>query len=133
MLYRAFDRATVLEAIKWIQKQGGRNLGSLDRTIISASPLEAKLLLKLLEVNSKLLSPHYKPARDSSEKEFKVSILLPIGPLGFAELGRLSNDPGCAVCGKERKSRCSQCQSASYCSVGAFRYVSSSPNHRVSD
>ncbi|PIL28923.1 hypothetical protein GSI_08970 [Ganoderma sinense ZZ0214-1] len=120
VLYRAFNRATVLEAIKWIQNQGalhGVNKPGLNRTIISASPLEAKLILKLLEVNSKLLSPHYNPPRDSFEEEFKVSILLPIGPLGFSDLGRLSNDPGCAVCGKERKSRCSQCQSVSYCSV----------------
>ncbi len=123
VLYRAFNRATVFEALKWIRTQADRDgtKGRMNRTTICASPLEAKLIMKLLDVNAKLLSPHYRPPRDSFEEGFQVSILLPIGPLGFAELGRLSNDPGCAVCGKERKSRCSQCQSVSYCSVGMYQ------------
>ena len=124
----------MLEAVQWIQTQSalrGSDKGMREpRSTIVASPLEAKLILKLLEVNSKLLSPHYQPPRDKSEEEFKLSILLPIGPLGFYELGRLSNDPGCAVCGKERKSRCSQCQSVSYCSVGTFGFSSHGPSHR---
>ncbi|KAI1792753.1 hypothetical protein LXA43DRAFT_314162 [Ganoderma leucocontextum] len=130
VVYRAFTRTTVFEAINWIRNQVGHAGGKkgLNRTTICASPLEAKLILKLLDMNAKLLSPHYQYLRDTFEEQFQVSVLLPIGPLGFHELGKLSNDPGCAVCGKERKSRCSQCQSVSYCSVACQK--ADWPTHR---
>ncbi|KAI1792760.1 hypothetical protein LXA43DRAFT_314595 [Ganoderma leucocontextum] len=117
VVYRAFNPITQLDAVS---RQTAVFRSLLDcgqpRVCIRASPLELKLVLKLLAVNAKLLSPHYQPPARLFEQQL-VSVLLPIAPLGFREIDRLGNDPGCVVCGNERKARCSQCQSVSYCSV----------------
>ena len=86
---------------------------------ISATELEQKLLLLILEMNSKRLPPSLTVKRLNSEKDFKLSFLLPIGPLSYHDVGKLNLNTGCAVCGRDIVSRCSQCQSISYCGTGA--------------
>lgn len=86
---------------------------------IKASPLELKLLLKLLDINKQFLSPEYHPEKERFEERFQTSVIFPIAPLGFEALASLNSDPGCAVCGKKQVKRCSGCQSVSYCSGGA--------------
>jgi len=82
---------------------------------IKATEQEQTLLLKLLTLNAKHLSPSYKPKRDRSESSFKLSFLLPLGPLTQLDIGKLNSDFGCIVCGNKTVSRCSQCLSVSYC------------------
>ena len=97
-------------------RMGREELGMSE---IKASPLELKLLLKLLDINKKFLSPEYHPEKERFEERFQTSVIFPIAPLGFEALASLNSDPGCAVCGKKQVKRCSGCQSVSYCSGGA--------------
>ena len=72
---------------------------------IKASPLELKLLLKLLDINKQFLSPEYHPEKERFEERFQTSVIFPIAPLGFEALASLNSDPGCAVCGKKQVKR----------------------------
>ena len=85
----------------------------------TATLLEQKLLLKTLEGNKKRLAPEYRPRLLQYEDDFEISFLLPIGPLSYHDVGKLNLNTGCAVCGRDIVSRCSQCQSISYCGTGA--------------
>jgi hypothetical protein len=87
---------------------------------VSTSELERDMLLKLLYSNSKRLSADYKPERLEYEDTFQSSFILPLGPISMHDLGKLTNNTGCAVCGDVRKAlmRCADCQSISYCSRG---------------
>ncbi|KAI0767665.1 hypothetical protein C8Q74DRAFT_1204403 [Fomes fomentarius] len=121
LLYRIYTRADGLEGIKWCQYQYNKvdqRPGDNDIRTIMTTPLEFKLLQELLAMNAKLLPLEYKPRKDLYEEKFRVSVLLPVGPLTFEALGSLNNDTGCVICGKERTSRCSQCQCVSYCGAG---------------
>ncbi|KAH9931586.1 uncharacterized protein B0H18DRAFT_1116365 [Fomitopsis serialis] len=96
--------------------------------IINATPLGQTLLLKLLSINKKLLPPTYAPQRESTEQKFHVSFLLPFGPLGYEDIGKLNKDTGCVLCGRKTASRCRQCQSVSYC--GADCQKADWPDHK---
>ena len=87
---------------------------------LSTTPLERSMLSKLLLLNSKRLSADYQPKRRKNEEPFRLSFLIPLGPISMKDLGKLTNNSGCAVCGDTRKSlrRCGDCQSISYCSQG---------------
>jgi hypothetical protein len=85
---------------------------------IKATALEQTFLETILDQNSRFLSPAFKPERRLSETPFKLSFLLPLTPLSFDDIAKFNNDPGCRVCGKKTVSRCSSCQSVSYCSAG---------------
>ncbi|TFK85917.1 hypothetical protein K466DRAFT_525107 [Polyporus arcularius HHB13444] len=122
LTYRAINRETGAEGAEWTSFQWARDSAEkrLPQEVvgvseIKASVLELKLILKLLAMNAPLLPPDYKPPKDPLEERFKLSVLMPLAPLGFDVLGRLNSDVGCALCGKEQTSRCSQCQSVSYC------------------
>ncbi|KAG6891133.1 hypothetical protein C0992_010428 [Termitomyces sp. T32_za158] len=88
---------------------------------VSTTQLERKYLLKLFAMNSKRLSTNYKPRRQKDEAEHRLTFVLPLGPLSMRDLGKLNNTPGCELCGKKMKSRCTQCLSVSYCGKGACR------------
>ncbi|KAI1792756.1 hypothetical protein LXA43DRAFT_1093398 [Ganoderma leucocontextum] len=119
VVYRAFNRIADPDAVhRQVAIYKGYRGGNRTVASINASLLELKLMLKLLDMNTALISPHYQPPQTELEAPFYVSILLPIGPLGFREIDRLGNDPGCVVCGNEPKARCWQCQTVSYCSTG---------------
>ncbi|KAI0354489.1 hypothetical protein OH77DRAFT_505313 [Trametes cingulata] len=128
LLYRAFSRSDAPEGARWYHHQAYANprarapgrstpAGSVGITI-KATPLEQKVLLKLLGANARLLPPDFRAEahRQAHEARFRASVLLPVGPLGFDAVGRLNNIAGCAICGKRGGMRCAQCQSAAYCS-----------------
>jgi hypothetical protein len=48
------------------------------------------------------------------------SFVLPLCPIGMHDLGSLTKDSGCEVCGKKNISRCAQCLAVSYCSECEF-------------
>lgn len=85
---------------------------------VNATPLEQRLLLKLLKLNASMVHSGYQVERRAGEQSFKVSVLLPIGPLEYTALSKLNANQGCAVCGKRAASRCAGCQSISYCGQG---------------
>jgi len=87
---------------------------------LSTTPLERSMLSRLLILNSKRISTDYEPHRRTNEDSFCLSFLLPLGPISMQDLGKLTNNSGCAVCGDTRKSlrRCGSCQSIFYCSKG---------------
>lgn len=87
---------------------------------ITATELEQKLMLMILDMNAKRLPPNTVVDRMKSEQDFKLSFLLPMGPLSSQDLGKLNANTGCVVCGGDTKSRCSQCQFVSYCGKGMF-------------
>jgi hypothetical protein len=89
---------------------------------VTATELEQKLLLMILDMNAKRLPPNLnnEVERMKSETEFKLSFLLPMGPLGYDDLSKLNINTGCAVCGDDTVSRCAQCQSVSYCGKREF-------------
>ena len=123
LLYRFVIRANVMEGLQWLKQMQQMHGNSGYLMNIKSTPLEQKLLLKLLAINGKLLSQTYQPTKASTEQNFKVSFLLPLGPLSYADVGKLNNDPGCVLCGKKTTSRCSQCQSAAYCGSGARPHI----------
>lgn len=108
-----------MEGLQWLKQMRDKHNKNGYLVNIKATPLEQKLLLRLLAINGKLLSQTYKPKKESTEQSFKASFLLPLGPLSYDDISKLNSDPGCVLCGKKTTSRCSQCQSVAYCGSGA--------------
>ncbi|TFK19415.1 hypothetical protein FA15DRAFT_674468 [Coprinopsis marcescibilis] len=86
---------------------------------VRTTELERKVMLKLLHSNAKKLDPDFKPpgmAAKYTKKQWKLSFVLPLGPITMAELGKLTDLSGCEVCGSTKgTSRCSSCLSVLYC------------------
>ena len=119
VIYIPVDRTELTPVMLWLQEHRFRPGGSIFIPVtVRATPLEQALLLTLLDQNAKHLAASYKPDLLWSEKAFKLSFILPLGPLTFEDIGKLNSDPGCKVCGNKSTSRCSGCQSESYCSAG---------------
>jgi hypothetical protein len=55
-------------------------------TTIKATALEQTFLQTLLEHNSRFLSSEYQAQRRVSEAAFRLSFLLPLGPLSFEDI-----------------------------------------------
>lgn len=88
------------------------------------SELGRRTFLRLLNMNSKKVIPQYEPGdgdnkKYTNKKKWKLSFILPLGPVPMEEVGKLTTDPGCDVCGSTKNaSRCTQCLTAVYCSPG---------------
>ncbi|KAJ7060580.1 hypothetical protein C8F01DRAFT_1143173 [Mycena amicta] len=82
---------------------------------ITATLKEQELLLRILKQNSKRLAKSYKPKRAAYESPFKLSFLLPIGPLSARDLAKHNTNTGCILCGEPAKARCSHCVVMRYC------------------
>ncbi|KAI9056703.1 hypothetical protein FKP32DRAFT_1598891 [Trametes sanguinea] len=123
ILYWPFGPEGAREALLWgrIQvRNNPKSVGEVGADIMSKQ-IDQKLLLKLLDMNTKLLPPGYKPKRRRGEEKYRVSVLLPVGPLSGDAIGKLNSKTGCAICGKPASQRCGQCQSASYCGADCQR------------
>ncbi|KAH9925054.1 uncharacterized protein BXZ73DRAFT_50322 [Epithele typhae] len=117
VLFRAFTRENAMEGMAWAQAQariGADGVRSLHQ--IYATPIEQKLFLRLLAANASCLPAGFDVDRQAIEESYKLSVILPLGPLDFTSIGKLNNDAGCYICGAPKASRCGQCQSVSYCS-----------------
>ncbi|KZT04913.1 uncharacterized protein LAESUDRAFT_656844 [Laetiporus sulphureus 93-53] len=113
VLYRQFARDNNSElGARWVQAQMRSN-GSTPS--IKASLLEQKVLLKLLSMNAKHVSPGFVPHRQLLEQDYTISFFLPVGPLSNKDIAKLNEETGCVLCGKDHASRCKQCQSVFYC------------------
>lgn len=113
----------VMDGLQWLRRMQDKHSNARYLMNIKSTPLEQKLLLRLLAINGKLLSKTYNPQKESTEQNFKVSFLLPIGPLSYDDISKLNSDPGCVLCGKKTTSRCSQCQSVAYCGSGTYLHL----------
>ena len=122
VLYHPFTRESVHEGIEWVREQRDTR-GTLSQ--IHATPIEQKILLKLLKNNASLVPPDLAVDRTPTEVNYRLSVLLPIGPLEFEDIASLNKIVGCSVCGKKEASKCSQCLTVTYCSKGMFRPPSS--------
>lgn len=91
--------------------------------VINATIAEQRLLLRLLEGNSKRLRPGaLAPLTRASEQPFSASFLLPVGPLASSAKDSMALDAprGCGVCGIPSSSYCSGCRAIFYCSPGMW-------------
>ena len=122
VLYRAVDQETQRSTENWVLEQLKTDLPNTTPTLsnMSSSSLEQKMILKVLKQNASLVPTDYEVARLPLEEHFKVSVLIPVGPLEYEALSKLNNNMGCSVCGKSGGYRCKGCQSVSYCSAGAY-------------
>ncbi|KAI0752552.1 hypothetical protein C8Q80DRAFT_460968 [Daedaleopsis nitida] len=123
VLYRPFDRSNGAACADWICRQSHANAPAVGFGFfgINATPLEQKVVHKLLKANAHLLPSDFAVQRHPDEEHFKLSVLLPVGPLDFDALAKLNEKQGCVLCGKKTTSRCSQCQSVSYCGIECQR------------
>ncbi|KAK7052837.1 hypothetical protein VNI00_004156 [Paramarasmius palmivorus] len=62
---------------------------------------EQNLLLAILASNSQRFDGSVSAPRRESEQPFVTSFLLPMGPIGQQDIGKLTNYSGCYVCGKQ--------------------------------
>jgi hypothetical protein len=62
-------------------------------TTIKATALEQTFLETLLEHNSRFLSSGCQAQKRASEAVFRLSFLLPLGPLSFEDIAKLNSDP----------------------------------------
>ncbi|KAF5343158.1 hypothetical protein D9757_014203 [Collybiopsis confluens] len=115
LLYgRGARNAPPQETLAWVQE----NLSTARSTgmpQIVSTPEEQKLLLAILNMNARRLSPDYAPKRKRTESNFTLSFLLPMGPLGQTDIGKLTQHTGCVACGTKSSSKCAQCLSVEYC------------------
>ncbi|VDB84564.1 unnamed protein product [Peniophora sp. CBMAI 1063] len=93
--------------------------GNLTRGValaqIVCSVEEQAILRRLLYRNHSKLSADYAPELRPEEKDFKPSFLLPLTTLSQAQIGKLTHDLGCTVCGNPTTTKCSGCLSERYC------------------
>ncbi|KAF9038698.1 hypothetical protein BJ165DRAFT_1531754 [Panaeolus papilionaceus] len=81
------------------------------------SELERKVLLALWDHNSQRLTVDHRKKAARKPGNFKASFVLPLGSIGMRELGSLSKNTGCVVCGQPHaRARCDKCLSVVYCS-----------------
>lgn len=90
--------------------------------IFEAGLSQQHLLLRLLKLNAKRVPPSLRHPRAPADKSFKVSFILPVGPLSPDCLNDLSNEAPnfCALCSLPAKALCGSCRAVRYCTRGAF-------------
>ncbi|KAG2012042.1 hypothetical protein CC2G_012090 [Coprinopsis cinerea AmutBmut pab1-1] len=87
---------------------------------VRTTPLERKVVLKLLNMNAKRLDTEVYKVPEGfakyTKKQWKVSFILPLAPLPMVDIGKFTDLSGCEVCGSTKgASRCSGCLSVLYC------------------
>ncbi|KAG7091272.1 hypothetical protein E1B28_010322 [Marasmius oreades] len=102
----------ILQAADWFADLVAKGGQSIQIT----APVEVqKLFLAFLHLNSKRISPSYRPTRRAYESHFVPSFIIPIGPISSMEIGSLTKSAGCVLCGKKTFKKCSGCLAADYC------------------
>lgn len=115
LLYQRGTRTTPISAVVfWMQE----HIASRKLVKIPASQEEHMLLYNTLQMNAERISEDYKPKRRATEKDFKLSFLLPSGPLSQKDVGSLTNNTGCLVCGEAKAKNCTSCRAVQYCGPG---------------
>lgn len=101
-------------------------IGSDPVPMTKASIQEQHLFLRLLDRNAERVPPTLQRERKLTEKNFKLSFLLPVTPLSETDRDLTLDAPdACAVCGVSTTSNCSGCRAIRYCSPGGscFLYI----------
>lgn len=98
-----------------------------DPIVVNMSDLEHHAMLKLFHNNARRLHSKYQEKNEEDKSILKASFVLPLCPIGMLDLGKLTKDAGCEVCGEKNFSRCGQCLAVSYCSSGKFQIHSPPP------
>lgn len=80
-------------------------------------PHTYSLFLKVLELNATRTDTSN---QESLESGWKSSYILPLGPISMIDIGSLSKNSGCVVCGKKATNVCAGCKYVSYCGKGGF-------------
>ncbi|VDB84575.1 unnamed protein product [Peniophora sp. CBMAI 1063] len=83
---------------------------------IRSNTQEQALLRRLLYINSTRVSSNYGPQLRDYEQQWKKTFLIPLGPLSQVQIGKLTNDLGCASCSNPATQQCTACLSVRYCS-----------------
>lgn len=109
------DPHGINSTIAWVS-QLTRATGGLP--VIHSTIQEQALFRKLLAENERRVSSSFKPTKTKYETTFKASFVVPISPLNQIDIGKLTYNTGCIVCGSKTTSRCAQCQTVSYCGTG---------------
>ncbi|KAF9445845.1 hypothetical protein P691DRAFT_777271 [Macrolepiota fuliginosa MF-IS2] len=79
---------------------------------------EQRFLEFYLALNATRLSDTFKLPEELVEERYKFGFILPTGELQPADVARLNEMKGCALCGEPGSSRCNGCKSIQYCSEG---------------
>jgi hypothetical protein len=88
--------------------------------IMEAGLSQQHLLLRLLKLNEKRVPPSLRRPRALADESFKLSFILPVGPLSPDCLNDLSNEAPnfCALCSLPAKALCGSCRAVRYCTRG---------------
>lgn len=100
--------------LRWVKRHAN---GPKSIRIIRSSVHEQKLLLRLLDSNSKRIPESYRPSRSLEEREFTASFILPTGTIEPVEVGRFTRN-ACAVCTTPATASCGACHNVYYCGPG---------------
>lgn len=87
---------------------------------------ERSTMLRLFRLNSKMLSSEGYTLGEEETREFgfRASFVLPLGPLSMLDQRKLTNNPGCEVCGNVNINRCNQCLSICLLQYMIYKAVS---------
>ncbi|KAJ3778996.1 hypothetical protein FB446DRAFT_657227, partial [Lentinula raphanica] len=107
------------DTVKWVQEvmMTQEPLGGRFR----ATPEEQKLLLAVLNVNARRISPDYfvqvKRHSSGTEAPLALSFLLPIGPINQRDMGNLTHHNSCVVVDRRQEANglWSRCLARKYC------------------
>lgn len=116
LIYGIEDEPSMTKVLAFNDAQ--RKAGAKGFARIHSTVEEQALFRRLLQLNSTRLSGEFAPKLKTYERGFKTSFLVPVAPLSQVQIGKLTKDPGCHICGKPSASRCAACHSVSYCGAG---------------
>ncbi|VDB84561.1 unnamed protein product [Peniophora sp. CBMAI 1063] len=92
------------------RKAGAKGFARIHSTIE-----EQALFRRLLQVNAENIPSGLTAELKPEEQGFKASFIVPVAPLSQVQIGKLTTNLGCPICGKSANSRCAACHSISYC------------------
>ncbi|VDB84566.1 unnamed protein product [Peniophora sp. CBMAI 1063] len=87
-----------------------------NENVIVCTPQEFTLVRRLLDINSSKVAPEYEASLSPDQRDFRRSFIIPVGPLDQVQIGKITHNTGCVVCGSESTKNCSGCKIEKYCS-----------------